>query len=496
MMWVSNTIVSLLLYLAFLLSLSTLSLSTEPSHVLKTTTLDVAAALSATRQVLSSSSVRRSFSSSLRSFAAASSGIALELRPRESLKPSGHRDYKALTLNRLKRDIARVQSLNARLAFHLKGVGNADFKPEGREGFVSAEELQGRVISGLNHGSGEYFSRVGIGSPARPLYVTLDTGSDITWVQCQPCSDCYEQVDPVFDPAGSTTYAPVACNSSHCQSLDVSACRDGVCQYQVNYGDGSYTVGNLARDTLTFGPGLYARGITLGCGHDNYGLFRGAAGLFGLGRGPLSFPSQLSASLFSYCLVDRDSDSVGMVMFGRGSLQDPDSLRVPLLRNGKMPSFYYVGLSGISVGGSRLAIQPSAFQMDGNGTGGAIVDTGTAVTRLPVSVYQALRDAFTRATTHLPQATGVSLFDTCYNLSSLSKVDVATVEFHFDSGESLQFPAKNYLVPTDSAGTFCLAFATSSVASGLTIIGNVQQQGMLVSFDSANSLVGFSPDRC
>ncbi|CAN6445996.1 unnamed protein product [Victoria cruziana] len=493
-MWVSRNIASLLFCLAVLLSLSKLSLSTEPSHH-KTATLDIASALSATRQVLSSSSFRRSFSSSLRSFVS-SSAIALELRPRESLKHSGHGDYRTLTLHRLKRDAARVESLEARLALHLKGAGNADLKPEGEERFVSAEELQGRVVSGLNHGSGEYFSRVGIGSPARPLYVTLDTGSDVTWVQCQPCSDCYEQVDPVFDPAESTSFVSVSCNSSQCQSLDVSACRDGICQYQVNYGDGSYTVGNLARDTLTFGPGLHARGITLGCGHDNYGLFRGAAGLFGLGRGPLSFPTQVSASLFSYCLVDRDSDSVGMVMFGRGSLQDPGSVRVPMLRNGKMPTFYYVGLSGISVGGLRLPIEPSVFQMDGNGTGGTILDTGTAITRLPVPAYAALRDAFTRATTHLPQTTGVSLFDTCYNLTSLSKVDVATVEFHFDSGDSLQFPAKNYLVPIDSAGTFCLAFATSSAASGLTIIGNVQQQGILMSFDSANSVVGFSPGRC
>ncbi|MFS8000056.1 putative nepenthesin [Helianthus anomalus] len=49
--------------------------------------------------------------------------------------------------------------------------------------------------------------------------------------------------------------------------------------------------------------------ITIGCRHNNEGLFVGATGLIGLGSGRVSFPSQINATSYSYCLVvDRDSN--------------------------------------------------------------------------------------------------------------------------------------------------------------------------------------------
>jgi len=52
--------------------------------------------------------------------------------------------------------------------------------------------------------------------------------------------------------------------------------------------------------------------IPLGCGHDNEGYFIGAAGLLGLGKGPLAFPNHVDPQMggrFSYCLTDRETDS-------------------------------------------------------------------------------------------------------------------------------------------------------------------------------------------
>jgi hypothetical protein len=58
----------------------------------------------------------------------------------------------------------------------------------------------------------------------------------------------------------------------------------------------------------------------IGCGHNNEGLFIGAAGLLGLGGGSLSFPSQIITTSFSYCLVDRDSESASTLEFNSPSL--------------------------------------------------------------------------------------------------------------------------------------------------------------------------------
>lgn len=426
--------------------------------------LDVTASIKQTHQVLNLN--RQKEMSSLSS----SSSLSLQLHPRASLQKPTHSDYKSLTLARLERDSARVTSL---------------ITPQ-------KAKLEGPIISGTSEGSGEYFSQIGIGDPPIPSYMILDTGSDITWLQCAPCHRCYHQRHPIFDPSSSSSYAPLSCETPQCKSLDQSQCRtNGTCLYQVAYGDGSYTVGDFVTETVTIGSSS-VESIAIGCGHNNQGLFVGAAGLLGLGGGSLSFPGQLNATSFSYCLVDRDSDESSTLDFD--SPFPVNSVTAPLLRNPEFYTFYYVGLVGIGVGGELLPIPESSFDMDLAGNGGIIVDSGTAVTRLQSDVYNLLRDAFVRGTQGLPAANDVSLFDTCYDLSSMRSVEVPTVSFHFPEGKVLVLPAKNYLIPVDSVGTFCLAFAPTT--STLSIIGNVQQQGTRVSFDLANSLVAFSAHSC
>ena len=83
--------------------------------------------------------------------------------------------------------------------------------------------------------------------------MVIDSGSDIVWVQCQPCRQCYQQSDPVFNPAESTSYTGVSCGSAVCDRLENAGCHAGRCRYEVSYGDGSYTKGTLALETLTIG---------------------------------------------------------------------------------------------------------------------------------------------------------------------------------------------------------------------------------------------------
>lgn len=422
--------------------------------------------------------------------------LSLPLVHRDTVM-STNASFEQRLMQRLQRDAARVAAIKARVELAVNGLSTSDLKPQGTATEVaSLADFESPVVSGVSQGSGEYFTRVGVGSPAKDQLVVLDTGSDIIWIQCEPCSDCYTQSDPIFNPAMSSTYNGLKCDANQCQELDVSGCsRGGTCIYQVNYGDGSYTIGSFATDTITLGK-TPVQNVALGCGHDNEGLFVGAAGLLGLGGGSLSFPSQLpdsDAKIFSYCLVDRDSGSSSSLQFGREAVPR-GAVFAPLLKNSRMDTFYYVSLSGISVGGNMLSIPESVFQLDTSGNGGIIVDSGTAVTRLQTKAYDAMRDAFVAGTKDLPSANGVSLFDTCYDLSNKDSVSVPTVAFHFPSGGRLSLPPKNYLVPVDTAGTFCFAFAP--VSSSLSIIGNIQQQGIRVSYDPANNQVGFAVNKC
>ncbi|CAN1335546.1 Protein ASPARTIC PROTEASE IN GUARD CELL 1 [Linum perenne] len=72
--------------------------------------------------------------------------------------------------------------------------------------------------------------------------MALDTDSDVNWLQCDPCTDCYTQTGSlrlqpfVFNPSSSSSYSPLSCDSPLCSSLELSSCRSTPqqCLYQVN----------------------------------------------------------------------------------------------------------------------------------------------------------------------------------------------------------------------------------------------------------------------
>ncbi|KAL5718041.1 hypothetical protein ACHQM5_010982 [Ranunculus cassubicifolius] len=343
----------------------------------------------------------------------------------------------------------------------------------------------------LVYGGGEYFAKFGFGTPAKQLYTVIDTGSDVTWIQCQPCIECYNQTDPIFDPATSTSYKRLACDSLQCTQLRVRGCRNktNTCLYGVQYGDYSSTVGEFVTETLTLGNSAIEN-VAIGCGRINQGNFDTSAGLIGLGRGPVSFPSQTKSSAFSYCLVNMDDKKPSTLEFG-STVVTSDAVTTPLLSNSKFPSFYYVGLTGITVE-DEVILVPS---LDSTGNGGTFVDSGTVITRFPPQVYSALRDAFLQKTTGIGMPLQQRInrtFDTCFDLTGKTNVSLPSVAFHFGAA-SLSLPGKNYMYPLGTS-IYCFGFAV--YWKTFSIIGNFQQQGIHVSFDEGRSLIGFSLAKC
>ncbi|KAJ8748551.1 hypothetical protein K2173_003452 [Erythroxylum novogranatense] len=243
---------------------------------------------------------------------------------------------------------------------------------------VRGNDFSSSVISGLAQGSGEYFTRLGVGTPP-DMFIWC-------WIK-EAASD--------FRPSKSKSFARVPCRSLLMQARHTGCdSRQQTCLYQVSYG---LFVGEFSTETLTF-RGSSVGGVALGCGHDNEGLFVGAAGLLGLGRGRLSFPSQTGGQFgrkFSYCLVDRSASSrPSSMVFGDAAISQAARF-TPLLSNPKLDTFYYVELLGFSIGGTRVpGITASLFKLDPTGEGGVIIDSGTSVTRLTAPAYTALRNAF------------------------------------------------------------------------------------------------------
>ncbi|GKU87425.1 hypothetical protein SLEP1_g1822 [Rubroshorea leprosula] len=228
-----------------------------------------------------------------------------------------------------------------------------------------------------------------------------------------------------------------------------------------------------------------------GCGENNTGLFRGVAGLLGLGRDKLSFPSQTAQKynkVFSYCLPSSAS-STGYLSFGNSGISNSVKF-TPLVTLSGGPSFYGLGITGISVGGKRLSISASVFI-----TAGTIIDSGTVITRLPPTAYSALRTAFRQGMSKYPMGKEFQILDTCYDLSSYNSVSIPNISISF-SGEIEVEIAPAGILYVISRSQVCLAFAGNNVDSKVGILGNVQQKTLQVVYDGPNERVGFAAGGC
>ncbi|XVE71300.1 hypothetical protein DITRI_Ditri10aG0140500 [Diplodiscus trichospermus] len=384
-------------------------------------------------------------------------------------------------------DEARVKSIHSKLAKINPGSTNVK-----QTDAATLPAKDGSVV-----GTGNYIVTIGLGTPKKDLSLIFDTGSDITWTQCQPCAgSCYKQKDPIFSPSESSTYSNISCTSAVCSSL-ISAtgnsprCSSSTCVYGVQYGDSSFTIGFFAKETLTLTSTDVFDSFLFGCGQNNQGLFGGAAGLLGLGRDKLSLPSQTAFKynkLFSFCLPSSAS-STGFLTFGNGGLSK--SLKFTTLSTISQDSSYYgIDITGISVAGEKLPISVSVFT-----TAGAIIDSGTVITRLPPTAYAALRSAFRKQMSQYPMAQPLSILDTCYDLSKYSTVTVPKISFFFSGGVEVPLDAKGVLY-INSISQVCLAFAGNSDDTDAGIFGNTQQKTLQVVYDGAGRRIGFATGGC
>ncbi|KAJ4799524.1 Eukaryotic aspartyl protease family protein [Rhynchospora pubera] len=344
---------------------------------------------------------------------------------------------------------------------------------------------------GSSYGTGNYVVKIGMGTPRKDFSVVFDTGSDLSWIQCKPCKACYNPTDPPFDPTLSSTYSNVSCSSKDCTRLEKSFCSNRQCQYEVRYLDNSTTNGLLARDTLTLSPTDRLLNFIFGCGTNNSGFSDSdmTDGLIGLGRDRVSLISQASSkygAMFSYCLPS-NSSFTGYLSIGTNSV--PKASFTSMVRKTDSPSFYYINLIALKVGGKLLNISSTVF------SAGTVIDSGTVITRLPPTAYVKLRDAFQQYMEMYPRAPNLDILDTCYDLSKYREMYVPAIAFVFSDGTTLDVVFSGILyVPQESQA--CLAFAGNSDDSDIGIIGNMQQKTVNVIYDIANHKIGFSYGGC
>uniref|UniRef100_A0A0E0KR72 Peptidase A1 domain-containing protein n=1 Tax=Oryza punctata TaxID=4537 RepID=A0A0E0KR72_ORYPU len=365
---------------------------------------------------------------------------------------------------------------------------------------------------------GEYLVKLGIGTPPYKFTAAIDTASDLIWTQCQPCASCYHQVDPLFNPRVSSTYAALPCSSDTCDELDAHRCGhddDESCQYTYTYSGNATTEGTLAVDKLVIGEDAF-RGVAFGCSTSSTGGAPPpqASGVVGLGRGPLSLVSQLSVRRFTYCLPPPASRIPGKLVLGAdadAARNGTNRIAVPMRRDPRYPSYYYLNLDGLLIGDRVSSLttkttapapaptpSPNATAVVGDANRyGMIIDIASTITFLEASLYDELADDLEEEI-RLPRGTGSSLgLDLCFILPdgvAFDRVYVPPVSLAFD-GRWLRLDKARLFAEDRESGMMCLMVGRAEEGS-VSILGNFQQQNMQVLYNLRRGRVTFVQSPC
>ena len=339
--------------------------------------------------------------------------------------------------------------------------------------------------------SGEYLMQYAVGTPPVKVLGIADTGSDLTWLQCAPCTKCYKQKDPIFNPAKSSTYKKVPCTARQCRTVSGHCVHSNNCEYTLTYGDGSTSGGDLALDTITLGSTARFPKTIIGCGHNNNGSFsKKGSGIVGLGGSATSLVSQLSTSIagkFSYCLVPFDKPTAtSKLNFGTNAVvSGPRAVTTPLA-TGESDIYYTLTLEAISVGPKKIT---SIFAKAAGGN--IIIDSGTTLTLLPSDLYTGFEAAL-KAQIKLPVVKDPNeTFSLCFD-SPESTFKVPTIIAHFTGGADVTLSAPYTYIGDETIS--CMAFIPAG--DSVAIFGNLAQADQLVGYDIVKKTVSFKPTDC
>ncbi|KAI4354973.1 hypothetical protein L6164_003793 [Bauhinia variegata] len=352
---------------------------------------------------------------------------------------------------------------------------------------MALEEDEAETIMIPNRG--DYLMKISIGTPPVQTLAVADTGSDLIWVPCLPCGQC--DSENAFDPKKSSSFSVLPCDSNTCNSLPRHACgkKSGDCIYLYAYGDQSFTIGNLATESINLG---YKMGhpITLpkavfGCGHNNqFTTSDNPTGLVGLGGGPLSLISQLGDLVghkFTYCLLPFSSSSTSKLKFGSKAIISGDGVVSTPIYSKNPPSYYYLNLEGITVGQKTV--------QTGESGGNIVIDSGTTLTMLETSFYNSVAEGVKEAIGADAVENPPSPFNLCFPYDSASS-KVPDFVFHF-TGADLTLHGQNLFAVQDQS--LCLLVLPTD---SLSIFGNTAQVNYQVEYDLEGKQVSFAPADC
>jgi hypothetical protein len=375
-------------------------------------------------------------------------------------------------------------------------------------------------VRGNIYPDGLYYIAMLIGSPSKLYYLDMDTGSDLTWLQCDaPCRSCAAGPHGLYDPKKGRL---VDCRQPICAQVQQGGsytCAGNVrqCDYDVDYADGSSTMGILIEDTLnlflTNGTRTQMRAI-IGCGYDQQGTLAqtpaATDGVMGLSSSKIALPSQMArkgivTNVIGHCLAG-GSNGGGYLFFGDALVPAFGVTWTPMMGRPVMEG-YQARLRSIRYGAEELKLEDKAGDV-----GSAMFDSGTSFTYLVPEAYEAVLEAvknqaenvsgLLRDTTDttLPFCwRGTSPFESMADVHQYFKT--VTLDFGgsswFLASKTLELNPEGYLI-VSTQGNVCLGILDASGASleVTNIIGDISMRGYLILYDNVRERIGWVRRNC
>ncbi|KAK2376860.1 aspartic proteinase PCS1 [Trifolium repens] len=345
-----------------------------------------------------------------------------------------------------------------------------------------------------------------IGTPPQLQQMVLDTGSQLSWIQCNNKKTPQKEQPhkESFDPSLSSSFAALPCNHPVCKprvpdfTIPTDCDEKRLCHYSYFYADGTFAEGNLVREKISFSSSQSTPPIILGCATQS----DDAWGILGMNLGRLSFPSQAKITKFSYCVPTKQAQPASG-SFYLGNNPSSSSFRyIDLLTFSQSqrkpnldPLAYTLPLQGISIGGKKLNIPPSVFKPDASGSGQTLIDSGSELTYLVDEAYNVIHEELVKKVgpkIKKGYEYGGGVADICFdgNAIEIGRL-IGDMVFEFEKGVEIVIPKERVLTEV-GGGVHCLAIGRSErMGGGGNIIGNFHQQNLWVEFDIANHRVGF-----
>ncbi|KAF7064380.1 hypothetical protein CFC21_070711 [Triticum aestivum] len=379
-------------------------------------------------------------------------------------------------------------------------TGHADDDPEASSAVF---QLYGNVYP-----HGLYYVAMSIGNPAKPYFLDVDTGSDLTWLQCDaPCVSCSKVPHPLYRP---TKNKLVPCVDQLCASLHGGLGKNlkcdspkQQCDYEVKYADQGSSLGVLVNDSFAVrlaNASIVRPSLAFGCGYDQeVGSSTEVAptdGVLGLGSGSISLLSQLkqhgiTKNVVGHCLSMRGG---GFLFFGDNLVPYSRATWVPMARSA-FRNYYSPGSASLYFGGWSLGVKPMEV----------VLDSGSSFTYFSSQPYQALVTALKGDLSKTLKEVSDPSLPLCWKgkkpfKSVLDvKKEFKSLVLNFANGKKalMEIPPENYLIVT-KYGNACLGILNGSEIGlkDLNIVGDITMQDQMVIYDNERGQIGWIRAPC